>query len=351
MSSRILKSTYATIGLIVSLLFITACSTGFAEKKIAELGYAESDNPESIFPGQISNLSGAQIASQIHETLFHINTETQQIEPAIVEKWVNSTDNSQYVFYLRDSVFFHKSDVFGSLQTRKLVALDVIESIKHYIWSCKIQNRPLGFLSEVKGVQEFYDSCSKQKMATESIEGIVSMNDLIVRFDLDNPSNLFLYGFANIDLAIMPQEALREYGSENLIGCGKYSIQKHDMSDDEWILKANPLYSLGDGKMPYFDQVKIYFNLSLDRELQLFSNGTLSFVQNIAQDHVNRFMEQNVDRFQKINPDFVIIQRPGQENSDLFFMCESSLLGLDFNTFGIIDFSVLSLKEEEHSEQ
>ena len=143
----------------------------------------------------------------------------------------------------------------------------------------------------------------------------------------------------------MPHEALNNYKSSNLIGCGPYMIKKEMMREECWTLEKNPDYSIDTLHKPQIDNIKIYFNVSTDKELQMFSEGNLDLTFNVSQELVSRFMESNVEGFEKPQPDFLIIQRKGLEDSKFFTMQISKIEGLTFDYFGIVRFNTLKMKK------
>ena len=333
----------------ILIVFLWACNSTSPDIDLIELSYAETDKPTTIIPFQVSSLSEAQIVAQIHETLVVVNPETQEVEPRIAENWVVNSDNTRYLIYLKDSIFFHKDPIFGKNQTRNIVALDVVASIKNYIHYCKIHNKSLEFLSDIKGVDQFYDACSANYIPTIPIEGIMFSDDRTLVFELVNSSPLLLYDFAHISMAIMPHEVFNGSDSFKPIGCGPYFLDDLNIEDGRWTLLVNTRYNIDTTSRPFFHRINIYFDLSIDKELQMFSEGIIDFVQNIEKDYVNRFMEQNIDRFQKSNPDFIIKQREGQEESSLFFMYKSSFQEFSVDSFGIIHFNTLRWDNEAGS--
>jgi ABC-type transport system substrate-binding protein len=300
------------------------------------LSYAESDKPETIFPHLISKFSEAQIASQIHGNLVALDFDTEDPVPSLAYDWMVNSDFSRFVFYLREDVFFHDDPVFGKEKTRAVTALDVVISIKHFILNCKKHDRPLGFVADIAGVEKFYDACIGDKLPEMPIDGILFSNDHTLVFELYNPNPTFLMGLAAPNMAIMPHEALQNYGRENLIGCGPYKIGKETMNENKWTLTKNKKYVLDTINPAGFDKIEIYYNLSSDKELQMLSEGNINLIFNLSKDHANRFMESNINRFEGSNAEFGILQTGGTEQSALFTLYNLSLNGLKFDSFGVV---------------
>jgi len=310
------------------------------------ISYSESDKPETIFPYLETKQSETQISSQIHSTLVTIDKETGEPCPSIAYDWMINSDYSRFVFYLRDDVSFHEDEVFGKNKSRIVQAIDIVSSIKHYVWTCKKYNRPLGFVTSIQGIEVFYDACSNDVVPEIGIEGIIFSNEHTLVIELSESYPTFLYHLAMPKMAIMPQEALSKYGIETTVGCGPYKISKNLMKENKWILIRNENYVLDTLEHLGFSKIRIFFNNSIDKELQMLNEGNLSLIFGLSQNVVTKFVESNIERFRGENPDFVLMQTDEMKNSDLYVIHDSKIKGLFFDSFGIIRFDKAYFNEQ-----
>jgi len=331
------RITFFSIVLLISSV-ILSCKNDYASL-LGVISYSEPDKPETIFPYLETKQSETQISSQIHSTLVAIDKETGEPYPSIAYDWMINSDYSRFVFYLRDDISFHEDEVFGNDKSRVVQAIDIVSSIKYYVWICKKYSRPLGFVTSIKGIEVFYDACLDDVVPDIGIEGIIFSNEHTIAIELSEPFPTFLYHLATPKMAIMPHEALSKYGIETTVGCGPYKISKNLMKEDKWILMRNENYVLDTSEHLGFSKVRIFFNNSIDKELQMLSEGKLSLIFGLSQDVVTQFMESNIERFKGENPDFILMQTEEMKNSDLYIIHDSNIKGLSFDSFGIIRFN------------
>ena len=71
------------------------------------------------------------------------------IQPDIATHWEISEDAKTYLFYLRDDVYFHTSEIFGDQKTRVVTASDFVYSFDR-IKDKKIASPGLWTLESVK---------------------------------------------------------------------------------------------------------------------------------------------------------------------------------------------------------
>ncbi|MGI6479086.1 MAG: ABC transporter substrate-binding protein [Salinivirgaceae bacterium] len=338
------RITFFSIVLLISSV-ILSCKNDYASV-LGVISYSESDKPETIFPYLETKQSETQISSQIHSTLVTIDKETGEPYPAIAYDWMVNSDYSRFVFYLRDDVKFHEDEVFGKDKNRTVQAIDVVSSIKHYVWTCKKYNRPLGFVTSIQGIEVFYDACSDDVVPDIGIEGIIFSNEHTLVIELSESYPTLLYHLAMPKMAIMPHEALSKYGIETIVGCGPYKISKNLMKENKWILIQNENYVLDTSEHLGFSKIRIFFNKSIDKELQMLSEGRLSLIFGLSQNVVTQFMESNIERFRGENPDFILMQTEEMKNSDLYIIHDSNIKGISFDSFGIIRFNKTYINEQ-----
>lgn len=315
------------INIVFLFIFFTQCNIPNTNDKIFR--YGGGTLPGSIFPQLAKSHTEQQIATQIHSNLTWINPLTDSLEGEIASYWNVNKDSSYYIFYLHDNFYFHPDSCFTENKARSVKSLDIVYSIKTFIWNCKQANQSLGIFADLVGAGDFYDQCSSLDMPQEPIKGLFFADDYSVVFEFYNSTPNLLQELTKIQFAVMPYEALVKYKNENLVGCGPYTVSKENMKKEKWILEKNTLFSYRDSSVnPYFDKIQILFDLTTDKEFQLFSEGQLNIMFNISKEYINRFMAQNATRFQSENPEFIMIQT---KSEGMYIVYNSKITNLFFS--------------------
>lgn len=329
------------VGLLLTV-FVCSCNI---DKKSSGLviSYSESDKPVSTFPYLISKQSEAQILSQVHSTLVSFDRGTGKLKPAIAYDWMCNSDNSRFVLFLRDDIFFHNDPIFGKEQKRNVKAIDIATSLKYFVWSRKKYNRPLSFAQWIVGVDRFFDSCTVDFVPEIPIEGILFSNDYTIVIELYESNPDFLVSLASPDFAILPHEALKQYGESLLVGCGPFYFSEYDIKDDSWILKKNSYYALDSTVYNSPDKVKILFHLSPNKALKMMDEGIVNLIFRLNNSQLNSLIQSNSIIFEQKPSKFLIKQCTSTFNDTTFVIHDSKIQGIDFDNYGIIHFQYVKL--------
>src|SRR6186713_1745419 len=95
--------------LLFILLFFSCTSKQDDQKQVFR--YNQPEGLTTLDPAFAKSQPVMWISHQLYNTLVEINSKLN-ISPSLARKWEISDDGRQYVFHLRDSIFFHDNAAF-----------------------------------------------------------------------------------------------------------------------------------------------------------------------------------------------------------------------------------------------
>ena len=252
---------YLTVCYVV---FLSACYS--TDKENANIfHYNESSGVANLDPAFAKSQSVMWVAHQLYSTLIEVDSQLH-IVPSIATRWEVSADRKTYIFHLRNDVFFHDDACFKNGKGRKLTAHDVVYSFNRIVDSKTASPGPWIFNGKV-----------------DSVEGFKALDDTTFQLKLINPYHPILGILSMQYCSIVPEEAVKKYGSEfrrHAVGSGPFQFVAWE-EGQALLLKKNPVYFEKDSngnRMPNLDGVKISFYDSKATEFLLFRQGKLHFI-------------------------------------------------------------------------
>ena len=112
------------------LVVLSGPQNSFTDKDVFR--YNEYRNVTSLDPAFARNPQNIWPINQMFNGLVQLD-ENLEVQPDIAREWKISEDGLDYVFTLRDDIYFHESEVFGSQRSRKVVAADFVYSFNRLI--------------------------------------------------------------------------------------------------------------------------------------------------------------------------------------------------------------------------
>ncbi len=222
-------------------------------RNITSLDPAFSRNPQNIWP-----------INQLFNGLVQLD-EKLGIKPEIACSWNISPDGLTYTFILRDDVFFHSSPLFGSKNTRKVIAKDFVYSFDR-LKDPKIASPGGWVLQNVRDYEAKGDNIFKIKLkkAFPAFLGLLTMRYF----------------------AVVPKEVASHYGSNfrsKPIGTGPFYFKRWD-ENIKLVMLKNPNYFEYDEqgeRLPYLDAVSVRFIPDIQSEFMLFLQGKFDFINSL----------------------------------------------------------------------
>lgn len=194
----------------------------FQQLTIGEITPVRSLDP--LFADNTASMHGVQL---LYEGLVRYD-ETGEIIPAIAKNWAVSDDKQTYRFTLRDSIFFHDSDIFSNGLGRKLTAADVKFAFERMAKGTVPDDAAQLFMN-IEGFEPYYQEQRRvlqpEDRQLKTISGIEVQNDSTISFSLVEPDPQFITKLAVPYAAIYPREAVKPRGFE-AVGSGPFKLSQ-----------------------------------------------------------------------------------------------------------------------------
>lgn len=177
--------------------------------------------PRSLDPHAVTAVNDFRILMNVYDGLVRYAPGTLEVEPALATGWDISDDGTVYTFQLQDGVTFHD----GSALTAEVVKFNFDRMLNDDHPFADTGPFPLAF---------FFG-------AVESVEAV---DDLTVRFTLNEPYAPFLSNLAYPTGLIVSQVAVEKHGAEfgrNPSGTGAYRVVDWT-ANQRVVAEANPDY-------------------------------------------------------------------------------------------------------------
>lgn len=248
------------------MILLTAC---YSDKKQQNdhlvFRYNEHTNISSLDPAFAKSNSTIWACNQLFNGLVQLD-DSLQIHPDIAKSWEISEDAKTYTFHLRDDVFFHKHELFGNNETRKVAASDFEYSFK------RLTDETVA---------------SPGSWVMQQVASITALNDSTLTIQLKQPYPAFLGLMSMKYCSVVPKEIVEHYGNDfraNPIGTGPFQFKRWE-ENIKLVFRKNPNYHEKDhnGKqLPYLEAVAITFLADKQSEFLQFAQGNIDFISGLA---------------------------------------------------------------------
>lgn len=159
-----------------------------------------------------------------------------------------SKDGKTYTFKLKKGVLFHDDPSFKETQGkgREMTADDVVYSWKRLADPRNVSPGWWIFDGRIVGLNEWRDEAAKNGAADypKPVEGLKALDRYTLQVKLIKPNAQFLYMVAMPFSAVVPREAVEEYGKEfinHAVGTGPYRLTEY-APNSKIIWDKNPTY-------------------------------------------------------------------------------------------------------------
>jgi peptide/nickel transport system substrate-binding protein len=252
---------------------------------------------KSLYPLNITEVTGHRIAEQIYEGLVTFNQQTLAIEPCLAKYWDIDAEGKVYTFHLQTNVYFQDDQCFPGGKGRKMTANDVKYCFDRLCYYNPADNQGYWIFKDVvKGANEYNALTEAKKDDPNGVNGVKVLNDSTIQVELYQPYAVFLSRLGLIFAKIFPKEAVDFYGSElrsAAVGTGPFMFKKFK-ENEVVFLKKNPNYwgkdSAGN-QLPYLNNVKITFIKEKRAELLAFRKGDIDFIYRLPFDMMDEILD------------------------------------------------------------
>jgi len=232
------------------------------------IGYtALGEDPRTLDPAQSSDTTSAEIVCQIYDSLYQNSylDRPYKVVPALAAGYpqkkiffeqIKDKDQSkkvarmEYVFRLRDDIYFQDDPCFPEGKGRRVTAHDVIYAIKR-LADPAVRSTGFWLVSgKIKGLDDFFKQAAKAGRAdyAKDVEGLQAIDDKTLRIVLTEPFPAFIYVMSMPYTAPVAREAVEYYNSpgregfsRHPVGTGAYRLKLWNRQH-RIILERNPRF-------------------------------------------------------------------------------------------------------------
>ncbi|PUZ20130.1 peptide/nickel transport system substrate-binding protein [Chitinophaga costaii] len=252
--------------LLVFCFGIMACQSNHSGNKQV-FNYNRIEGIATLDPAFARNQAVMWAVKHLYNTLLEPD-DHMILQPSLATHWTISTDRRTYTFYLRPDVYFHDSNLFPGGKGRRMVAADVVYSLRRIMDPATASPGAWIFNGKVEA------------------NGFKALNDTVFQLTLLQPFHPILDILTMQYCSIIPHEAVERYGKDfrkHPCGTGPFQFFLWD-EGQALVLHKNPHYFETDRngqRLPYLDAVKVTFLDSKGSEFLLFRQGQLDFINDI----------------------------------------------------------------------
>ncbi|MEO7309058.1 MAG: ABC transporter substrate-binding protein [Chitinophagaceae bacterium] len=230
--------------------------------------YNEQSGIATLDPAFAKNQSIIWGVHQIYNTLIETDS-AMHLVPSLALRWEADGAGIVYTFHLRNDVFFHDNEAFANGKGRKMVAADVVFSLKRITDPATASSGAWIFNNRI-----------------DTVEAFKAVDDSTFQLKLARPFNPILNILSMQYCSLVPHEVVEKYGKDfrrHPCGTGPFMFKDWEEGLALTMVK-NPTYFQTDAagkQLPYLDALKISFLDSKAAEFLNFRQGKLDFINDI----------------------------------------------------------------------
>ncbi len=259
----------ALVAVIALVACLSACGNNpYPAASAGQALYtALAEDPRTLDPAQVSDVTSGEITNQIYDALYQNSylDRPYKVEPSLAagypEKRIFNEDvtengvakkvaRMEYTFRLRDDIYFQDDPCFPNGKGRRVTANDVIYSIKR-LADPRVQSTGFWLVAgKIEGIDDFFKRSVKAGKADYSmnVKGLEAPDDRTLKVTLTEPYPAFIYVMAMTYTAPVPYEAVEYYNapgrdgfSRHPVGTGAYRL-KSWKRQHRIVLEKNPTF-------------------------------------------------------------------------------------------------------------
>jgi ABC-type transport system substrate-binding protein len=284
------------------------------------LTLALENEPSTYIARNVQDYYSATVLSQISEGLVGFDPKTLKVVPKLATEWFRSDDGLSYTFTLRDDVYFHPHEQFGSKEDRLMTADDVVKTFE---LACTMDNNGMEpssysmvFKSLLKGANEYLEGKAK------NITGIEAQGNQVTLKLLHEDHN-FLNKLANVSMCIVSKKIVESGKETDRIGTGPFKYDSYKPGDaPRLILTKNEDYYLNDEKgnaLPYLDSLVFVFQSRKLEQLDMFEQGQIDLIIGLPTSRITMMLEGRIKDFNSKPPKLVLANNALLESHFYYF--------------------------------
>ncbi|WP_461597992.1 ABC transporter substrate-binding protein [Winogradskyella sp.] len=250
--------------LFLCVVLFSCSSKNNTNKDHLVFRYNEHKNIGSLDPAFSKDLADIWATHQLFNGLVQMDDQLN-VKPCIAKNWGVTDSAKTYTFNLREDVYFHKHQLFGSDSTRTVNASDFEYSFN------RLKDEKLA---------------SPGSWVLKKVESYSALNDSTFQIKLKQPFPAFLGLLTMKYCSVVPKEIVAYYGSDfrsNPIGTGPFKFKRWE-ENIKLVFRRNDNYFETDEnskQLPYLEAIAITFLPDKQSEFLQFAQGNIDFVSGL----------------------------------------------------------------------
>lgn len=269
MKARLCRTWIPVLGVLLLASLMGACGNDpYPPERDRMISYRGlSEDPRTLDPAQVSDTNSAEILCQIYDSLYQnaFLDRPYRVEPSlaasypekrvfhedVVEKGIRKrVARMEYIFRLKEDIYFQDDPCFPGGKGRRVTAKDVIYSIKR-LADPAVQATGLWLISgKIKGMDDFAQKAAAAGKADyeAEIEGLRAPDDRTLRITLTEPLPAFIYVMSMPYTAPVAREAVEYYNAPGREGFARHPVGTGAFRLKSWnrqhriVLERNPAF-------------------------------------------------------------------------------------------------------------
>ncbi len=259
-----------------SCLFLACGNDGPDKSHLKVFHYNQPNAVTSLDPAFARSQNNIWAIDHLYNALVQLD-DTLNVRPCLAKTWDLSDDGLTYIFHLRDDVYFHDDEAFPDGKGRKLVAEDVVYSLKRIL--DKNVGSPGGWIFKGKIAEEMAFSAA---------------NDSTFVLRLKSPFRPMMGILTMQYCSVVPREAVEHYGKtfrEHPVGTGPFQFKRW-MENQALFLKKNDNYFEKENgtSLPKVDGIRLSFINDRKTAYLELMNGRIDFMSGLDASFVNELL-------------------------------------------------------------
>ena len=295
------------------ILLLNSCQSGFDKPKGKTVfRYNESAGISSLDPAFARDQANIWATNQIFNGLVQLD-DSLLVKPALAKSWEVLDSGQTYVFHLQSDVVFHNNVCFKDSIGRKMMASDVVYSLK----------RILDIKTLSPGAVWLSNLLQKDSLGEYSI---TVLNDSTVSIKLKQAFSPFLGRLSMQYFSVIPYEAVELYGkdfSRHPVGTGPFYFKLWKEGVKLVLLKNDKYFESDEnGPLPHLDAVAISFIIDKQSVFLEFVKGNIDFISGIDPSYKDELLQGDGNLNPKYKGRFELLSAPYLNTEYLGIMVE-----------------------------
>jgi len=266
---------------LLLVILITSCYKEVEHSDKTVFSYNQHSGITSLDPAFSKDQANIWVVNQMFNGLVQMD-ERLEVIPCIAKRWTISADGLTYMFYLREGVYFHESELFQNPLKRMVTAHDFVYSFNRII-SPKVAS-PGAWIFNDKVVLPGQRPGSAWAGLKKGVP-FVAENDTTFKIYLTKPFPPMLGVLTMQYCSVVPYEIIDQYGKDfrnHPIGTGPFKFKMWEEGVKLVLTKNENYFERDNGvRLPYLDAVTVTFLPDRHGEFFEFLKGKLDFFSGV----------------------------------------------------------------------